>query len=114
MEAIPSFPLYEQLLNLVKESKTTYNIKKTIPLITPFTDESLEIIDAIILHHYLIETKGTAKITIDPKNKSRSCVLPYNGRTMGESGKGIIYQLSGFPPLLQDILCELIQRLPFS
>lgn len=98
------YPLYEELLNRVKESTDkTVDIRKLCTTInsigqthTPdqVTDHYREIA-ALILHHEIIN--GTVSS------------IPFEGKVM-IGGKGLLLQVSNLPVVLQQIISKYIEN----
>lgn len=84
------FPLYDQVVNQMDNHETVLN-QSHCTTITRLSQDHINIIYLIILHHYI-------------KNKSNKTDLPYNGRTIS-NGKGITFRkLSQLPDDLQKII----------
>lgn len=104
---LKSYPLYDELLRRVESRKEkTIDIKRVCTTInnisqTHSPEESnshYREIDALILHHELVTNNGILLSQV-----------PYDGRIM-IGGKGIIYTIMKFPPLLQQIIVQYIKN----
>lgn len=95
---IQPFPLYDSL----EEARKKYSpveLRKLCYTISKLSEEHTEIIYALILHHEMKETNGT-----------RFRTIPYNGKVF-DGGKGIIYNMTILPPVLQQIISTYMERI---
>ena len=97
-----SFSLYDELLKRISSEPVQYDWKKNSAVINNIPDHNLEIIYALILHHYYLANKSADLKTKAPNN------LPYGGRAIN-GGKGIIYVVSNLPQSLQAVIAEYIK-----
>lgn len=99
------FPLYTELFRRVEQRteksidikricSTINNISQTLS--SEATVEHYSMIQALVLHHELINNGGVLLSSV-----------PFDGKVM-VGGKGILYSIMNLPPLLQQILAEYI------
>lgn len=99
------YPLFDELMRQVSErQEKLVDIKNLCSSINEIaqthnpetTKEHYEEIDALIIHYYLsYYPNGNATVT------------PYGGRIMA-GGRGILYGITDFPPLLQQIIMQYV------
>jgi hypothetical protein len=103
-----SYPLYDQLIRKVNDrNEKSIDIKRLCITInnivqTQSSEDSSEHyreISALILHHELLANNG---VLLSP--------IPYEGKVM-TGGKGVLYNITFLPPILQQILVEYIEML---
>lgn len=91
------FPLYEQLVEIATKTPTSdLDPQKMASLINSLEMEKLEVIQALIFHHYFTTAK-----TIDNK-------IPYGG-TIFHGNRGVKYTISMLPDQLKSIIWTYLQ-----
>lgn len=103
---IKPYPLYDELLRRVEaRTEKAIDIKRICTTInniatTHTSEETVEHyreIGALILHHELLTNNGVLLSSV-----------PHEGRVM-IGGKGILYNIMNFPPLLQQIIAQYVE-----
>jgi hypothetical protein len=97
-----AFPIYEALSKDVETQQTNSPVdwRRLGTVIGRLPDQDLEIIQALIHHHYLLsQPKGI-------KTKTP----PLYGAKTANRGVGPIYTVSDFPTVLQHIIAAYIKR----
>jgi len=101
-----SYPLYDELLKRVhSRNEKSVDIKRVCTTInnisqTHSSEETMEHfreIAALNLHHDVLSNTGFSTGSI-----------PYEGKVM-VGGKGLLYQITKLPPLLQQIIAQYIE-----
>lgn len=100
--ALPSYPLFNKIIEYIQNNKNgsvvdlslTSNTLRNMSNTLPFSESSphYQEIMALIIHFYTIGNKGKIPDTV-----------PFSGTCM-PGGKGILYNVSEIPPLLQEII----------
>ena len=85
-----AFPLYNQVINVVKEGNFPHHKWELLcPLINTLPENIVEEIYVLILHHAFVE-------------QHKFNTLPYSAKTFDR--RGIMVTVSNLPPNLQDII----------
>lgn len=107
MNKVKSYPLYDNLLEKVKQrTDKSIDIKRvctTINNIPQFLDEKetadhYDEIFALIIHHDLLNNGGLILSNV-----------PFDGKTM-VGGRGVLYNIAKFPPSLLQIIAQYIDE----
>lgn len=98
MSNIQPFPLYDRLYQQASaQTENSFDIRKITATINVLENqEHIRIIYALILHHELKQMDG---------NRWKS--IPYNG-TIFKEGRGVTFNITNIPPILQRVIVEYI------
>lgn len=104
------FPLYDKLVSQIKTRDKPVPLHQLCSTINSLPRDHLTNIAALIYHYYIIETMSTKHITMEEaiglltKKTTKKKPIPYGGKTIGNTGKGIMFTVEKLPVDLQAII----------
>lgn len=95
--------LYQDLKTENEKRPITPDWKRIVSLMYQLSNEHLENIYVMILHHWTEEGHVGKKAS-----------LPYNGKYLTDQKKGVMYQVSQLPILLQQVIALYVEKVTTS